>query len=261
MGILEAIISKKRERLAHSKSKIPFADIRAMSTDAEAPRDFTGAVRRGSGGIRLIAEIKKASPSKGLIRAGFDPAAIARIYQEKADAISVLTEEDFFKGDIGYIELVKGASERPVLRKDFLFDEYQIYESRAAGADAVLLIERALERPQAGEYLHIARELGMSVLFEVHDERGLEKALSVGADIIGVNNRDLDTLKIDINATSKLKGKIPREKIVVSESGIKNSEDIVRLEEAGVDAVLIGTAFMEAEDIGGKIDEIMGWKR
>jgi indole-3-glycerol phosphate synthase len=208
--------------------------------------------------IKLIAEIKKASPSKGIVRRDFDHLSIARIYEEKAvNAVSVLTEEDFFQGSLAFLPEVKNVLTKPVLRKDFIFDEYQIYESRAYEADAILLIASILDRNQAVEYLHLAGELGLSVLFEVHDFKELETALVTGSDIIGINNRDLKTLKIDINTTFNLKKEISPNKIVVSESGIKTREDVKKLEDSGIDAMLIGTSFMEAEDIGKKIDGLM----
>lgn len=266
MGVIDEIVRKKRKRLAHAKSAAPLGELRARLSGLEAPRDFRGAVTDpsrhgpespGAGRVRLIAELKKASPSKGLIREDFSPRDIAAIYARHADALSVLTEEDYFQGNLGYIAQAKGTSGLPVLRKDFIFDEYQIYEARAAGADAILLIENILEAPQAEDYLHLARELGMAVLLEVHDMRGLEKALSVGADIIGINNRDLATLSIDLETTFRLKEEIPADKTVVSESGITARKDILRLGEAGVDAVLIGTSFMAAGDIEKKIIEVM----
>ena len=255
--MLDRIIEKKRERLVNVKSSVSMKELRRRLEDADPPGDFRGAIRRDGGGIKLIAELKKASPSKGLIREDFNPAEIARIYDGHADAISVLTEEDFFQGDLKYIEEVKGVTERPVLRKDFIFDEYQIYESRAAGADAILLIETALERTQAGEYLHIARELGIAVLFEVHDMMELERALRVEADIIGINNRNLKTLSIDMNTTIELIREMPEGKTVVSESGIETREDVARLQESGVDAVLVGTSIMKSKDIEKKIKELI----
>ncbi|MDO8747190.1 MAG: indole-3-glycerol phosphate synthase TrpC [Thermodesulfovibrionales bacterium] len=258
MGILDEIVSKKKERLENAKSGVPLKDIKSRIADAGKPRDFTSAIKRNHiEKIKLIAEIKKVSPSKGVIRKEFDPVKIAAIYEKKqAGAISVLTEEDFFQGRLEFIRKVKKITTKPLLRKDFIFDEYQIYESRANKADAILLIAAILSKNQAEEYLHLAGELGLSVLFEVHDLKELEIALSVNAEIIGINNRDLKTLKIDLNNTFKIKKEIPSDKIVVSESGIKTRDDILRLESAGIDAVLIGTSFMEAKDIGKKIDEL-----
>jgi indole-3-glycerol phosphate synthase len=247
--VLDRIIEKKRERLANVKSSVSMKELKRKIEDADSPRDFHGAISRNRGGINLIAELKKASPSKGLIREDFNAKEIARIYDGHADAISVLTEEDFFQGDLTYIEEVKGVTKRPILRKDFIFDEYQIYESRAAGADAILLIEIALETAQAAEYLHMARELGMAVLFEVHDMKELERVLRVEADIIGINNRDLKTLSIDMETTFELIREMPEGKTVVSESGMETREDVMRLDAAGVDAVLVGTAIMRARDL------------
>ena len=260
MGILDEIVSKKKERLGIAKSGVPLKGIKSRIADAGNPRDFRSAIKRNYiGSIKLIAEIKKASPSKGVIREDFDPVEIATIYEKKqAGAISVLTEEDFFQGRLEFISAVKTITTIPLLRKDFIFDEYQIYESRANEADAILLIAAILSKNQAEEYLHLAGELGLSVLFEVHDLKELETALSVNADIIGINNRDLKTLKIDLNTTYIIKKEIPSDKIVISESGIKTRDDILRLESAGIDAVLIGTSFMEAKDIGKKIEELFG---
>jgi indole-3-glycerol phosphate synthase len=258
MGILDEIVRKKRERLSSVKSKTPIGEIRSKIQDMEKTRDFPQAIKKNGGRIRLIAEIKKASPSKGIIRKDFDPVKIASIYNERADAVSVLTEEDFFMGDLKHIKAVKRALSKPVLRKDFIFDEYQIYESRAEGADAILLIDGILEKSQSKEYLHIASELGLSVLYEIHDMGELENALFVNAGIIGVNNRNLDTLSVSLDTTFKIKKEIPEGKTVVSESGIRTNADVRRLDEAGIDAMLIGTAFMEAKDIGKKIEELRG---
>ncbi len=259
MSVLNTIVAKKRERLIISKSKISLRELKGRITDAGNPRDFKSAISREKGHIKLIAEIKKASPSRGLIRKDFNALGIARIYEEKAaDAISVLTEEDFFSGDLNYIPQTKKAVTRPVLRKDFIFDEYQIYESRASGADAILLIAALLDRVQTEEYLHLCNELGLSVLFEVHNPEEMDKALRADADIIGINNRDLKTLSVDINTTFLLKKEVPSGKVVVSDSGIKTRDDVIALEEKGVDAILVGTTFMESTDIGKKIDELMG---
>ncbi len=259
MSILDRITGKKKERLDYIKGKIPLSDLKARIADAEKPRDFKGAIGKRQVRIRLIAEIKQASPLKGAIRTDFDLRGIARIYEEKAvDAVSVLTEEDFFCGDLKYIPSVKGVTTKPVLRKDFIFDEYQILESRAWGADAILLIASLLDRVQAEEYLALSRELGFSALFEVHSFDELEKALRVNAEIIGINNRDLKTLTVDLNTTFRLKGQIPSDRVVVSESGIRTRDDVARLAGAGVDAILVGASLMESEDIGKKIDELMG---
>ena len=260
MGILDRIVEAKKESLNTVRAKAPLRDLKRGIGYVEKPRDFTGALKRKSGeNIGLIAEIKRTSPSKGLIRKDFNHISIGRIYEEKAvDAVSVLTEEDFFQGSLQFIPQVKQVLTKPVLRKDFIFDEYQIYEARANEADAVLLIAAILGKNQAAEYLHLSTELGMSVLFEVHDLKELETALLIDCPIIGINNRNLKTLQIDIQTTFDLKKEIPLQKIIVSESGIRTREDVQLLEDAGIDAMLIGTSLMEAEDIGKKIDELTG---
>ncbi|NWF99269.1 MAG: indole-3-glycerol phosphate synthase TrpC [Nitrospirae bacterium] len=257
MSILKTIVDRKRERITQAKSKISLSDLKARIADLKNPLNFRSAIKRNSDSIKLIAEIKKASPSKGIIRKDFDPLKIAEIYEEKSvDAVSVLTEEDYFQGSLLFIPEVKKILTKPVLRKDFIFDEYQIYEARAYQADAILLIAALIEKNQASEYIHLSKELGLSVLFEVHDFRELELALYLDRQIIGINNRNLKTLQIDINTTFNLKKEIPSDRIVVSESGIKTYRDVIKLQEYGIDAMLIGTAFMESPDIGKKIDEL-----
>jgi indole-3-glycerol phosphate synthase len=257
VNILTKIVDKKRDRLASVKSIMPLAELKERIKDIGAPRDFSGAIQRINGPIRLIAEIKKASPSKGMIRADFDPARIASIYESKGvAAISVLTEEDFFQGHLSYIKMIKEVTTRPVLRKDFIFDEYQIYEARANGADAILLIGAMLDRVKAAEFCYVASKLGMTVLFEVHDEDDLATALYVDADVIGINNRNLKTLSINLETTFRLKELLPQGKIIVSESGIRARQDVLALQDKGIDAMLIGTSLMESQDIGKKIDEL-----
>jgi len=260
MGILQDIVSKKKEKVENAKSCRSIRELKAAITDIGKPIDFRSAIKRSADErIKLIAEIKKASPTKGVIREHFDPLSIARIYEGKTvHAVSVLTEGDFFRGNLQFIPEVKQVLTKPILRKDFIFDEYQIYETRANRADAILLIAAILEKNQAAEYLHLSKELSLSVLFEVHNFEELEMALFIKCDIIGINNRDLKTLKVDIQTTFDIKREIPSDKIVVSESGIKTIEDVNKLREAGIDAMLIGTSFMEANDIGKKIDELMG---
>jgi indole-3-glycerol phosphate synthase len=260
MGILQDIVSKKKQKVENAKSCRSIRELKTVITDTGKPIDFRSAIKRSADEkIKLIAEIKKASPSKGVIREDFDPLSIARIYEgKKVHAVSVLTEEDFFRGNLQLIKEVKQVLTKPVLRKDFIFDEYQIYESRANQADAILLIAAILEKNQAAEYLHLSKELGLSVLFEIHNFEELEMAFFIKCDIIGINNRDLKTLKVDIQTTFDIKREFPSDKIVVSESGIKTLEDVNKLSEAGIDAMLIGTSFMEANNIGKKIDELMG---
>ncbi len=260
MDILKKIIELRYERLKHEKSTIPISELKKKLADLDKKkiRNFKKSIKKEGDKIRLIAEIKKASPSKGLIRKDFDLLKIASVYEEKpVDAISVLTEEDFFQGHLSYVKIVKDITSKPVLRKDFIINEYQIYESIVNGADAILLIAAILEKRQAEEYFHLSKELGMDVLFEVHDEEDLEKAIFINADIIGINNRNLKTLNVDLSTTLRLKKDIPKDKIVVSESGIRNRIDVITLQKAGIDALLIGTSLIGSEDIGRKIDELL----
>lgn len=259
MSILNEIILKKKERLQNIKTNIPIKDLKSKIADIDKPKDFEKAIKRDTREkIKLIAEIKKASPLRGIIRKNFNHLSIARIYeQENVDAVSVITEEDFFMGNLSFLTDARKILTKPILRKDFIFDEYQIYESRANEADAILLIAAILEKNQATEYLHLSKELGLSVIFEVSNFKELETALFINSDIIGINNRDLKTLEVDINTTLKLKKEIPSNKIVVSESGIKTRDDVKRLEEVGIHAILVGTAFMEAEDVTQKIKELI----
>lgn len=258
MNILTKIADKKAERLQYCKGIISIHELKSRLQELDKTRDFKSAIRRSSENIKLIAEIKKASPSKGLIKKEFDHIKTALIYEEKpVSAISVLTEEDFFQGHLSHIKAIKEATSKPVLRKDFIFDEYQIFESRANHADAILLIAALLDKNQASEYLHIAKELGLYALFEIHDEEELQKAILIDAEIIGINNRNLKTLTIDLSTTLRLRKDIPKDKIIVSESGITHRHDVITLQNAGIDAMLIGTSLMEAADIGKKIDELI----
>ncbi len=258
MNVLQRLIDTKKKRLDQAKSAVPLRELQSRIDETEPARDFTTAAR-SQRAVRLIAELKKASPSRGLIRPDFDPAALARIYEENgASAISCLTEEDYFQGHLSFLPLVHKAAELPVLRKDFIFDPYQIFEARVNNADAILLIAAALEENQAQDYLHAAEELGMAVLFEVHDEEDLEMALEIEAPIIGINNRDLATLKIDLDTTFRLKAQIPPGRIVVGESGIGTRADVLRLGAASIDAMLVGTTLMESKDIGAKMKELLG---
>jgi len=257
MDILRSIVAKRAERLEDAQCRTTLHELKSRIADLDRPRDFKSALE-GRGPIRLIAEIKKVSPSKGLIRSDFDPVAIASVYESKpVSAVSVLTEEDYFQGHLSYVGRVKAVTTKPVLRKDFIIDEYQIYESRVFGADAILLIAAILEKGRAGEYLKIASELGLGVLFEIHNEEDLAKALAADADIIGINNRDLKTMTIDLSTTLRLAKDVPAGRLLVSESGIRSRRDVLTLQDNGIDAMLIGTSFMEAPDIGKKIDELM----
>jgi indole-3-glycerol phosphate synthase len=271
--ILQRIVETKCaevERARHARTLDP---IRAEAAAASPPRDFyhavapvaqpPSAVNATGPDIRLIAEIKKSSPSAGLIRADFDPAAIARVYAAHgAAALSVLTDRTYFLGDLSFIAAVKGAVELPVLRKDFIVDEFQVYESRAAGADAVLLIAAILTPPQIESYCGLAAELGMASLIEVHDA---DEALAVipilaaqQRAILAINNRNLATQQIDLKTTPLVARTLPPGMPCVAESGLRTREDIQAMQQAGACAVLIGETFMRAADIGAKVRELMG---
>ncbi len=256
---LKEIILKKKERLVSAKQAFPEETLKERIKALEPARPFAKAINKPHA-ISLIAEIKKASPSRGVIRQDFDPQAIARVYQESgAQAVSVLTEEDFFLGSPSFINEVKNAVALPVLRKDFILEPYQVYESRFLGADAILLIADILSKEKLEELAVVAGEVGLECLIEAHAEKELKKALSLKAGMIGINNRDLHTLAIDLKTTERLFPLIPKDKTVVVESGLTNYQDVLFLKILGVEAVLIGQALMEAGNTRGKIEEIMGW--
>ncbi len=259
MSILREIIERKKERLSSLKRQEPLISMRKRAEEAERERDFAAAVRRGDGdSIRLIAEVKKASPSKGLIRKTFNLKEIAEAYRKKGvNAISVLTEEDYFSGSPDYIGGVKKIASCPVLRKDFIFDEYQVYEAKVIHADALLLIAAALSRSQAEELLSISRETGLDVLFEVHNLKELDTAMYLDCNIIGINNRNLKSLEVNISTTLDMIKDIPPGKIVVSESGMNSCDDVGLVEKAGAHAVLIGTSIMKSDNMEEKIDLLM----
>lgn len=260
MNFLDDILLSTRESTRTKKLSQPLPDLKRKIRDLEPPRSFQQAVSPPKPErIRLIAEIKQASPSQRLLRRDFKPTEIARIYEEEgASALSVLTEERFFLGRLEHIRLVRAASKLPLLRKDFLIDEYQIFQARACESDAVLLIAALLDDDQLKGFGEIAEGLGMDSLVEVHTEAEVERALAIGAKLIGINNRDLKTFKTDLEITFTLKKRIPDDRIVISESGIATSKDIARLEMAGLDAVLIGETFMKSPDIRAKIRELFG---
>jgi len=255
--ILSKIINEKRKEIEASRIRISDEKIRALAGKVYIKSSFKRNVSRAHH-INLIAEIKKASPQKGIIRGDFNPLKIALTYQAGgASAVSVLTDERFFEGKLKTIKELKERITLPILRKDFIIDEYQIYESACAGADAILLIADILTEEELVRFYRITKDLGMDVLMEVHSEEDVEKALKTGASIIGINNRDLNTFKIDLAVTQRLVRLIPENKIKVSESGIKTYEDAMFLKSLGINAVLIGEAFMEAGDIAAKMREIM----
>ena len=227
------------------------------SRDVPSFRNFQKAIS-APGKVSLIAEVKFASPSAGRIREAEDPIDIARVYEQNgAAAISHLTERHFFKGEIGQLPLIKKAVGVPVLRKDFIIDQVQVAESVLYGADAILLIVRLLSDEQLNSLFQMTKDLGLSALVEVHDEEELERALNCGAELIGINNRDLDTFEVNLNTTMELAPLVPDHCTVVSESGINNAQDVQRLIDAGVDAMLVGTAIMKAEDVATKVRELV----
>jgi indole-3-glycerol phosphate synthase len=256
--VLDKIVAAKRREIADCRARMPEAELRRKLADAPKPRDFFAALA-APGPIRLIAEVKKASPSAGVIRSDFDPVAIARIYQEHgASCLSVLTDEPFFQGRLEYLEAVRAEVAIPVLRKDFILDSYQLLEARAAGADAVLLIAECLDDCNLRKLHNEAIELGMTPLVELYDPENLDGVLEAGATLIGVNNRDLRTFQVDLEHTLRLRPRVPDHCVMVSESGVKTHADVQRLEAAGVDAILVGESLMRQPDIGAAVDRLLG---
>ncbi len=258
--ILDKIIAEKKIEVDSRKGQTPMAELKARMLDAPPPLGFARRLQQNEHGIpAVIAEVKKASPSKGLIRSDFDPESIAKSYANAgASAISCLTDEKFFQGSLDYLRMVKNAVALPVLRKDFMIDEYQIFEARAAGADAILLIVAALEKGDIAHLMQAANELGMDSLIEVHNEREMEIALELDCQLIGINNRNLQTFEVTLATTSRLLPMITNGAKSVSESGIVTREDMLNLGKMGVDAVLIGEALMREDDIETKLRELIG---
>ena len=257
--ILERILAVKGGEIAAAKKRRPQGDLVHAANAAPPVRDFVGALRAkiAAGRPAVIAEIKKASPSKGVLRAAFDPAAIATSYaRHGAVCLSVLTDEQFFQGKIGDLHNARDACALPVLRKDFVIDPYQVLESRVAGADGILLIVAALASAQMAELEAAARELGLAVLVEVHDEAELERALELATPLIGVNNRNLRTFGTSLDVTLGLLAQIPRERIVVTESGILAPEDVALMRSHGVNCFLVGEALMRAADPGLELERL-----
>ena len=256
---LKEIIQKKKEEVLLSKQSLPEEQLKVKISQLAPARPFLKAINKPRN-ISLIAEIKKSSPSRGVIRENFNHQEIAKIYQDcEVQAISVLTESNYFQGSLNYLNEVKGLTTVPILRKDFILEPYQVYESRFYGADAILLIADLLSKEKLSELIPLCDELDLDYILEVHNEKDLKKALSLKVPIIGINNRDLHTLEVDLKTTERLYTLIPKDKVVVVESGIKTHQDVLFLKILGVNAVLIGEAFMEAVDIRKKIEEVMGW--
>ena len=253
--ILDEIIANKRTELAAAMQRSPLGKIEARARRAPSPLSLSAAVKGRK--VKLIAEVKKASPSRGLICRDFDPLKIASLYAENgAAAISVLTESKYFQGSLDYLQSIRcllKARNLPLIRKDFIFDPYQVYEARAYGADSLLLIAGILDKALLEELLGLSARLGMEPLVEVHDEAGLEKALACGSKVIGINNRDLSTFNVDLSVTQRLRPLVPPGRLVVSESGIKSAADIALMHELKVNAVLIGEALTSSPDIAARI--------
>lgn len=259
MGILDAIKLGKEKEVAHAKTVRKLSGLEQAIQQQPPPRDFVGAIaeRTGNGTVALIAEIKKASPSKGLIRSDFQVADIAEAYRDGGAAcLSVLTDQAFFQGKPADLELAKAVSGLPVLRKDFMIDPYQVHEARAMGADGILLILAMLDHGQAIELEAAAQALGMGVLIEIHDAPELERAMAMQSRLIGINNRDLTTFTADLTTSERLASKVDRNRIVISESGIGGHGDVIRLMEAGIHGFLIGELLLRARHIESATREI-----
>jgi indole-3-glycerol phosphate synthase len=258
MTILDEIVATKREEIARAKAAVSEAALRERLDDAPPRRDFFAALA-AAGPIKLIAEVKKASPSAGVIRADFDPVAIARTYAEHgATCLSVLTDEPYFQGRLEYLSAIRQAVDLPLLRKDFILDAYQLVEARLAGADAVLLIAECLDDCNLRKLHNDAVELGLAPLVELYEPSNLPRVLAAGATLIGVNNRDLRTFSVDLEHTLRIRRDVPPQCVLVGESGIHTREDALRLEAAGVDAMLVGESLMAEADIGAAVDRLLG---
>ncbi len=247
--ILEKIVDSKRREIARAKARTDLATLQRWANDAAPPRNFASAIAAAPG-IALIAEVKKASPSQGILRADFDPVGIACAYADAgATCLSVLTDEPFFQGHLHYLRLIRAAVDLPLLRKDFILDEYQIVEARVAGADAILLIAECLAADQLTELHDCARAWGMTALVEFHREEMLDKVLGVEPRLVGVNNRDLATFAIDLGHSLRLRSKVPQDILLVSESGIASPDDVALLERHGINAMLVGESLVSQPDI------------
>jgi len=256
--ILEEIVASKRQEVAVARRRMPIEELEAQAVDAPPVRDFRAALA-GPGPIQLIAEVKKASPSAKVIRTDFDPVSIARTYQAHGAAcISVLTDGPYFQGHLSYLARIRASVAVPLLRKDFLIDEYQVVEARLAGADAILLIAEILDDAALSTLMQRARELGMAALVELHNAWNLPRVLAAGTDLVGINNRDLRHFTTDLDHTLSLRDRIPQGIVLVSESGIRTRHDVERLEAAGVSAILVGESLMRAPEIGLAVERLLG---
>jgi indole-3-glycerol phosphate synthase len=258
-NILEEIVAKKRQEIDASRARRPDSELEKAAAALPPVRDFTGALRRPDE-LRVIAEVKKASPSAGVIRADFDPVAIAEVYfRQGSDCISVLTDEPFFQGKLDHLFAIRAAVPSPLLRKDFILDRYQLLEARVAGADAVLLIAEILPGDKLRELYDAAVALKLHVLIEAHDAEQLARAVATGTPLIGINNRDLRTFATKLETTLELAPRVPADRLIVSESGIRTGLDVARLRSAGVKAILVGEQLLRSKDIGVEIARLRGW--
>jgi indole-3-glycerol phosphate synthase len=255
--ILDKIVATKQRELDDAKGRISLRDLETRLSAAQKPRNFRGALEVGPE-IQVIAEVKKASPSAGVLRTDFDPVAIARTYSKHgAAAISVLTDAAYFGGDLYYLTTIRAAVPLPLLRKDFILDRYQLLEARTAGADAILLIAEILPGQALADLVREARRLELEPLVEFYETENLARVLDSGAKLVGVNNRDLRTFETRLEHTLELAGRVPGDVCLISESGIRNHQDIRMLKQAGVRAILVGETLMRAPDIGAKLDELL----
>ncbi len=255
--ILQRIVATKKKEVEVAIRQRPLRDLMAAAQTAPPPRDFLAPLRTAPP-IRLIAEVKKASPSKGIIRNDFDPVAIAKAYEAGgASCISVLTDVDYFQGHLDYLKAVKQAVSLPVLRKDFVIHPYQVFEARVAGADAVLLIAECLSRQELRGLYQLIRELGMVALIEVHDAANVDNVLNTGTELIGINNRDLNTFKVSLDHTIQLRKRIPQEHIVVGESGIVTYADALKLQTNNIQGMLVGESLMRVPDIRQAVVDLL----
>ncbi|OJW24461.1 MAG: indole-3-glycerol phosphate synthase [Planctomycetales bacterium 71-10] len=256
--ILEEIVASKRREVERDRRRMPLEELEAQAAEAPPVRDFRAALD-GKGSISLIAEVKKASPSVKVIREDFEPVSIARAYQDHGAAcISVLTDVPYFQGHLSYLARIRASVAIPLLRKDFLIDEYQVVEARVAGADAILLIAEILDDATMAALLERAKGLGMAALVEFHDPANLDRVLAAGADLVGVNNRDLHTFTTDLDRTMRVRERVPDGVLLVSESGIHSRAQVERLQAAGVAAILVGESLMRQPDVGLAVERLMG---
>lgn len=259
--ILKNILEHKKVEVASSKAALPFSELRSRTCDLPATLGFKAALLQTSEASKtaVIAEVKKGSPSKGVIRADFDPLEIAAIYTENGAAcLSILTDSRYFMGELGYIAAIRKVVKIPLLRKDFIYDPYQIYEARVAGADAILLIAAMLEISMVKDLASLSLELGLDVLLEVHDEREMDAALQTECKLVGINNRNLRTFETTLDTTERLGKLVPPDRFIVAESGINSRNDVLRLSRAGARAFLVGESLMREADIGVKLRELLG---